>query len=109
MDMHRLMERASRNFPIKRVLSISFLVRGEVFGGALFCKKFFSYTISMISDVTFITGNPKKVEFLTKYIGLPIIAHHKADLDELQSLSLREIVEHKVKQGYTRISVPPCW
>lgn len=55
--------------------------------------------------VTFITGNQNKADYLAKYLGFPV-AHQKIHLDELQSLSLREIVEHKVKQAYDIIKKP---
>lgn len=55
--------------------------------------------------ITFITGNPKKAEYLEKYLGFPI-EHIKLDLDELQSLDLYEIVEHKVRQAYAKIGKP---
>ncbi|HET9850534.1 MAG TPA: non-canonical purine NTP pyrophosphatase [Candidatus Saccharimonadales bacterium] len=56
-------------------------------------------------NVTFITGNPKKAEFLKKYLGVEL-SHQKLDLDELQSLSLREITEHKVKQAFELVQGP---
>jgi inosine triphosphate pyrophosphatase len=52
-----------------------------------------------MADVTFITGNQHKADYLAKVLGMPL-AHHKVDLDELQSTSLKEIVEHKVRQAY---------
>jgi inosine triphosphate pyrophosphatase len=56
-------------------------------------------------NVTFITGNQKKADFLAKYLGEDI-PHVKLDLDELQSLELREIAEHKVRQAYSKIGRP---
>jgi non-canonical purine NTP pyrophosphatase (RdgB/HAM1 family) len=56
-------------------------------------------------DVTFITGNSKKAEYLSKLLGLKI-KHQKVDLDELQSLDLKEIVEHKVRQAYEIVKAP---
>lgn len=56
-------------------------------------------------NVTFITGNQNKADYLQKYIGLPI-THHKLDLDEIQSLDLHEVVEHKVKQAYSKLNCP---
>jgi inosine/xanthosine triphosphate pyrophosphatase family protein len=53
----------------------------------------------MNTSLTFITGNPKKAEYLAKYLGFPI-DHEKIELDEIQSIDLREIVEHKVRQAY---------
>lgn len=58
-----------------------------------------------MTDVTFITGNQNKADYLAKYLGFPV-RHHKVALDELQSLDLREIVEHKVKQAYDAVGSP---
>lgn len=56
-------------------------------------------------SITFITGNQKKADYLAKYLGLEVL-HEKVDLDELQSLDLREIVEHKVRQAYEKVGSP---
>lgn len=56
-------------------------------------------------NITFITGNQNKADYLTKYLGYPV-EHHKLDLDELQSLDLREIVEHKSRQAYEKMGTP---
>ncbi|HCP08665.1 MAG TPA: non-canonical purine NTP pyrophosphatase, partial [Candidatus Moranbacteria bacterium] len=53
----------------------------------------------------FITGNQKKADYLAELLGFPI-EHVKLDLDEIQSLDLKEIVEHKVKQAYQKIKKP---
>ena len=58
-----------------------------------------------MTDVTFITGNQKKADYLSKYLGYPV-DHVKVDLDEIQSLDLKEIVEHKVRQAYEKIQKP---
>ncbi len=55
-----------------------------------------------MQQIIFITGNQQKANYLEKYLGFPI-EHIKLDLDEIQSLNLREIVEHKVKQAYVKI------
>jgi len=55
--------------------------------------------------ITFITGNQKKADYLAKYLGFPV-DHVKLDLDELQSLDLKEIVEHKARQAYNAIKKP---
>lgn len=55
--------------------------------------------------VTFITGNQSKADYLAKYLGFPV-AHTKLDLDELQSMDLKEIVGHKVRQAYDKIKAP---
>ena len=58
-----------------------------------------------MADVTFITGNQNKADYLAKYLGHPV-SHTKLDLDEIQSLGLRQIVEHKVRQAYDQIKKP---
>lgn len=58
-----------------------------------------------MAKVTFITGNQSKADYLAKYLGFSI-EHQKIDLDEIQSLDLREVVEHKVLQAYEKIGSP---
>ncbi|HTE22200.1 MAG TPA: non-canonical purine NTP pyrophosphatase [Candidatus Limnocylindria bacterium] len=58
-----------------------------------------------MSNVTFITGNQNKADYLARYLGYPV-DHVKLDLDEIQSLDLRQIVEHKVWQAYAQIKKP---
>lgn len=55
-----------------------------------------------MAEVTFITGNQHKADYLAKMLGMPL-AHTKLALEELQSVSLEEIVKHKVKQAYELI------
>lgn len=59
----------------------------------------------IMKQVTFITGNQSKADYLAKYLGVDV-PHHKLDLDELQSLELSVIVEHKVKQAYEILKTP---
>lgn len=56
-------------------------------------------------NITFITGNQSKADYLAKYLGFPV-DHHKLDLDEIQSLDAKQIVEHKVRQAYDLIKTP---
>lgn len=56
-------------------------------------------------DLTFITGNRNKADFLAKHLGVPV-AHHRLDLDEIQSLDPRTVVEHKVRQAYDILHKP---
>lgn len=58
-----------------------------------------------MKTVTFITGNQSKADYLARYLGVEV-AHQKIDLDEIQSLELQEIVEHKVKQAYDIVKTP---
>lgn len=58
-----------------------------------------------MKKITFITGNQKKANFLERYLEHPIL-HHKVDLDEVQSLDLKKIVKHKVRQAFDIIKGP---
>lgn len=58
-----------------------------------------------MTKITFITGNQNKADYLAKHLGFPV-DHIKLDLDEIQSLDLKEIVEHKVRQAYEKIKKP---
>lgn len=58
-----------------------------------------------MQEITFITGNQGKADYLAKYLGHPV-AHKKVDLDEIQSMNLKEIVEHKVRQAFEIIKSP---
>jgi non-canonical purine NTP pyrophosphatase (RdgB/HAM1 family) len=56
-------------------------------------------------NITFITGNQGKADFLTKHIDHPI-GHRKVDIEEIQSLDLKEIAEYKARQAYKVIGSP---
>lgn len=58
-----------------------------------------------MENIIFITGNQRKADYLSKYLGHPV-DHVKLDLDEIQSTNLNEIVEHKVRQAYEKIRKP---
>ena len=58
-----------------------------------------------MQEITFITGNQGKAKYLAKYLGIDL-AHVKLDLDEIQSLDLKEIVHYKVRQAYQQIKQP---
>lgn len=58
-----------------------------------------------MNKVTFITGNQGKADFLAKHLDFPV-EHQKVDVDEVQSLDLPEIAEHKAKQAYETINSP---
>lgn len=59
----------------------------------------------MAKNVTFITGNQHKADTLARVLDLPL-AHRAVDLMEIQSTSLEEIVEHKVRQAYVVAKCP---
>jgi non-canonical purine NTP pyrophosphatase (RdgB/HAM1 family) len=58
-----------------------------------------------MKELTFITGNQNKANFLAKYLGRPV-AIHKLDLEEIQSLEVHEVVEHKARQAYEILKQP---
>lgn len=58
-----------------------------------------------MKSITYITGNQHKADYLASYLGCPVL-HEKIDLDEIQSLDLKKIVKHKVKQAYNIIKAP---
>lgn len=58
-----------------------------------------------MSTITFVTGNLHKAAYLKKLLWINIL-HQKLDLDEIQSLELRDIVEHKARQAYDRVQSP---
>jgi non-canonical purine NTP pyrophosphatase (RdgB/HAM1 family) len=58
-----------------------------------------------MNTITFITGNQDKADYLAKYLGF-YLEHMKLDLDEIQSLDLREVIEHKVRQAYLILGKP---
>ncbi len=58
-----------------------------------------------MKNITFITGNQNKADYLAKYLGFSV-KHQKLDLDEIQSLDLNEIVTHKAKQAFEKIHSP---
>lgn len=58
-----------------------------------------------MNEITYITSNKYKAEKLAKYLEHPI-AHKDIDLDEIQSLDLKKILAHKVKQAYAIVKGP---
>lgn len=58
-----------------------------------------------MKQLTFITGNLNKVEWTQRYITVPL-KHKKLDLTEIQSLNVKEVVEHKVKEAYRILGEP---
>ena len=58
-----------------------------------------------MKDVVFITGNQKKADYLARLLGHPI-EHVKIDLEEIQSLDLREVIKHKMREAYKEVNRP---
>ena len=63
------------------------------------------HTMTVVNDLTFVTGNAAKAEQLRWHLPIPL--HHQAvDLPEIQSLSLEEVVGHKAREAYKVIGSP---
>jgi non-canonical purine NTP pyrophosphatase (RdgB/HAM1 family) len=58
-----------------------------------------------MANVTFITGNQDKADYLAKYLGFPV-DHQKVELEEPQTLDLREVVEYKARHAYVHVRKP---
>lgn len=59
----------------------------------------------LMTNVTFITGNQNKADYLARQLNAPV-AHQKVELDELQSTDLHVIVKHKLEQAYAVVGAP---
>jgi non-canonical purine NTP pyrophosphatase (RdgB/HAM1 family) len=55
--------------------------------------------------VTFVTGNQHKADKTAQLLGRELL-HQKIDLDELQTVDLSELAEHKVRQAYETLKTP---
>lgn len=58
-----------------------------------------------MKDVVFVTGNQNKADYLAKLLSMPI-DHEKADVDEIQSMDLREVAEYKARQAFELLRRP---
>lgn len=58
-----------------------------------------------MKQVTFITGNQNKADYLAECLGFEL-PHTKIDLDEIQSLDLATVVTHKAMQAYEMLGTP---
>ncbi len=58
-----------------------------------------------MNKLTFITGNAGKAKYLSDYFHMPI-EHTKIDLQEIQSLSLHDVVEDKARRAYEIVGSP---
>lgn len=59
----------------------------------------------MHEPITFITGNANKAEHLGRVLNITV-SHHKLDLTEIQSLSLKEVIKHKTDEAYRYMKKP---
>lgn len=58
-----------------------------------------------MNGVVYVTGNPHKAAYFAKMVGMDI-PHMSFDVDEIQSIDLREVVEHKARQAYELAKCP---
>lgn len=58
-----------------------------------------------MKQVTFVTGNPEKARNFSRQMGADI-PHHNVDVDEIQTLDVYKIVEHKAKEAYKQLKTP---
>jgi len=56
-------------------------------------------------ELVFITGNEGKAKYLKDFLGIPV-EHMSIDLSEIQSLSLREVVEDKANRAFEIVGRP---
>lgn len=58
-----------------------------------------------MTEVTYVSSNAGKAEYLERYLNHPF-THHALELDEIQSLDLIKIAEHKAKEAYAKLNKP---
>jgi non-canonical purine NTP pyrophosphatase (RdgB/HAM1 family) len=56
-------------------------------------------------NVVFVTGNANKAKYFSELVGMEV-EHHSADVDEVQSLDLEEIVRHKAEGAFKQLQRP---
>lgn len=59
----------------------------------------------MSKPLIFVTGNLDKVKWAKTYLKYPL-KHEHIDLDEIQSLEVEKIVEHKAKEAFKKLKKP---
>ncbi len=57
------------------------------------------------NDILFVSGNAGKAAELAKWLGMPI-EHRSIDVDEIQSLDSRQVVDYKARQAYAIVHQP---
>lgn len=58
-----------------------------------------------MSKITYVSSNAGKAEYLGRYLNHPF-THHVMELDEIQSLDLVKVAEHKAKEAYAKLKKP---
>lgn len=59
-----------------------------------------------MKEFVFITGNQHKADYLAKWLGGPIDHRAVESLEELQTLDLQTVVEHKARGAYAAVQKP---
>ncbi len=55
--------------------------------------------------LTVVTGNVNKIAIIERELGLPVV-QQAIDIDEIQSLNLREVLEAKAREAYRKVQNP---
>ncbi len=63
------------------------------------------YDKSVKKTLTFITGNPTKAKQLSMHLTANV-KHKAVNLEEVQSLDLEKVVQHKVRGAYSAVQEP---
>lgn len=61
--------------------------------------------MTKITDIVFVTGNPEKADNFSRHIGIAI-GHEPAELQEIQTLNPKELIEYKARQAYDQLHKP---
>jgi len=60
----------------------------------------------MLHTIKFITGNKNKLREACQILGMDIESGDAGDLDELQTISVEEVIRHKAEEAYKKIQSP---
>jgi non-canonical purine NTP pyrophosphatase (RdgB/HAM1 family) len=58
-----------------------------------------------MKDIVYVTGNKQKAKHFMSIMNMDI-PHQAVDIEELQSLDIREVVEHKAREAYKQVGKP---
>ncbi len=58
-----------------------------------------------MKNLVYVTGNAQKAKHFAAMMKMDI-PHISIDVDEIQSLDIREVVEHKARQAYAQVKQP---
>lgn len=56
-------------------------------------------------NVVYVTGNENKARLFNEMLGIEL-EHVSVEVDEIQSLDVRKVVEHKVRAAYKQLGIP---